>query len=426
METPAEAVIMLGQSASPALAPAKRSTRVVRPSTKIREAARQLDDPVEKTTRATRLATRVASDDVATSDTTERRKLVSSSSGANEGRAMLQKALELLSESRRETQRLSRAIDAQNEIIFKQQQMIQEMDQQGKEMRDELRHIRAQLETLTTPASSLQSSPQMSYASAAGSSPRIQTMNQGNVPAAKSPRTAISDSFYCTVDTSRVEEANKSQAQIGSIRKAIESDMRKSQSQESWKCAAVVKDARNPERIKILCRDEAELKQVKEAAQKTVARGARVLRDQLYPVKVDNAKRTAVLDAEGNVLPGAAETLGAENNVTIAKITWLSNREKAKAYGSMVIYVTKESDAQRLLDGEWFDLAGESACTNVFERRLGPIQCFNCQEIGHKAFSCKKSQTCGRCAKAGHHHRECKEAEPKYSTSGFDRPRFSR
>ncbi|XP_044722109.1 uncharacterized protein HRG_05024 [Hirsutella rhossiliensis] len=296
METPAEAVIMVGRSASPASTPAKRSTRVVRPSTKIREAARQPDDLAEKTTRATRLATRIASDDVAISDATERRKVASSSSGANEGRAMLQKVLELLSESRQETQKLSRAIDAQNEIISKQQQMIQEIDQQGKEMRDELRHIRAQLEALATPASSLQSSPQMSYASAAGSSPTIQTMNRGTVPAAKSARTAI-----------------------GNIRKAIESDMRKSQRQETWKCAAVVTDARNPDRIKILCRDQTELKQVKEAAQKTVTSGAR---------------RTAVLDAEGNVLPGAAEALGAENYVTIAKITWLSNREKAKAYST--------------------------------------------------------------------------------------------
>ncbi|XP_044714732.1 uncharacterized protein HRG_11767 [Hirsutella rhossiliensis] len=271
METPAEAVIMVGRSASPASTPAKRSTRVVRPSTKIREAARQPDDLAEKTTRATRLATRIASDDVAISDATERRKVASSSSGANEGRAMLQKVLELLSESRQETQKLSRAIDAQNEIISKQQQMIQEMDQQGKEMRDELRHIRAQLETLATPASSLQSSPQMSC-----------------------------------------------QTQIGNIRKAIESDMRKSQRQETWKCAAVVTDARNPDRIKILCRDQTELKQVKEAAQKTVTSGAR---------------RTAVLDAEGNVLPGAAEALGAENYVTIAKITWLSNREKPKRTG---------------------------------------------------------------------------------------------
>ncbi|KAM4067660.1 hypothetical protein HRG_001519 [Hirsutella rhossiliensis] len=128
METPAEAVNMVGRSASPASTPAKRSTRVVRPSTKIREAARQPDDLAEKTTRATRLATRIASDDVAISDATERRKVASSSGGANEGRAMLQKVLELLSESRQETQKLSRAIDAQNEIISKQQQMIQEMD----------------------------------------------------------------------------------------------------------------------------------------------------------------------------------------------------------------------------------------------------------------------------------------------------------
>ncbi|KAM4061961.1 reverse transcriptase [Hirsutella rhossiliensis] len=171
--------------------------------------------------------------------------------------------------------------------------------------------------------------------------------------------------------------------------------MRKSQRQETWKCAAVVTDARNPDRIKILCRDQTELKQVKEAAQKTVTSGAR---------------RTAVLDAEGNVLPGAAEALGAENYVTIAKITWLSNREKAKA----------------LLDGVWFDVAGESACTNVLERRVGPIQCFNCQEMGHKAFSCKKPQRCGRCAKAEHHHRECKETVPKCVPCGGPHESYSR
>ena len=63
------------------------------------------------------------------------------------------------------------------------------------------------------------------------------------------------------------------------------------------------------------------------------------------------------------IVPGIAAT--SENNVTIAKISWLSNREKAKAYGSMVIYATKENDAKRLLDGVYFDLAGESAYTNV-------------------------------------------------------------
>jgi hypothetical protein len=115
------------------------------------------------------------------------------------------------------------------------------------------------------------------------------------------------------------------------------------------------------------------LKHVKEAAQKAAVVGVRVMRDQLYPVKVDNANRTAVLDAEGNVLPGAAEALGAENNVDIAKISWLSNKESGKAYGSMVVYVTKGNDAKRLVDGHYFDLAGESACTNVFESRKGLV-----------------------------------------------------
>jgi hypothetical protein len=37
------------------------------------------------------------------------------------------------------------------------------------------------------------------------------------------------------------------------------------------------------------------------------------LRDQLYPVKVDNVNRMAVLDHDGKVLLGAAEVLGEEN-----------------------------------------------------------------------------------------------------------------
>ncbi|KJZ69805.1 hypothetical protein HIM_10804 [Hirsutella minnesotensis 3608] len=83
--------------------------------------------------------------------------------------------------------------------------------------------------------------------------------------------------------------------------------------QKTWRCAAVVRESRNADRVKIVCRDEAELQMVKEAAQKTAVEGSRVMRDQLYPVRVDNANRTAILDAEGNVLPGAIEALSAEN-----------------------------------------------------------------------------------------------------------------
>ena len=67
-------------------------------------------------------------------------------------------------------------------------------------------------------------------------------------------------------------------------------------------------------------RDEGEVQLVKEAAQKITVPRVRVLRDQLYPVNVDNANRTAVLDTDGNILPGLAEALGLENEVNITKI----------------------------------------------------------------------------------------------------------
>jgi hypothetical protein len=204
-----------------------------------------------------------------------------------------------------------------------------------------------------------------------------------------------------------VEEKEKGKVQVADVRKAIEAEIRTRENMGDWRCAAVVKEARNPDRVKVVCRDEGEVQLVKEAAQKISVSGVRVLRDQLYPVRVDNANRTAVLDASGNILPGAMEVLGRENEVSIAKIAWLSRKDSGKAYGSMVVYVTKGSEARRLIDGHYFHLAGESAYTAVFAPREGATQCYNCQEIGHKAFACKKRQVCGRCAEQGHHHKTC-------------------
>jgi hypothetical protein len=122
------------------------------------------------------------------------------------------------------------------------------------------------------------------------------------------------------------------------------------------------------------------------------------LRDELYLVKVDNVNRTAVLDYEGMVLPRAAKVLGQENEVSIGKIAWLSRRDSGKVYRSMVVYMTKRSNAARLLQDQYFHVAGESGCTGVFEPRYSVKQCFKCQELGHKAFSYTKPQICARCA----------------------------
>ena len=108
---------------------------------------------------------------------------------------------------------------------------------------------------------------------------------------------------------------------------------------------------------------------VKQAAETKIARGVRVLRDELYPITVDNVNRLAVLDENEEIRTGAAEAFGRENDTTVAKIAWLSKKNIAKAYGSMVVYLTKSSDARRLLREGFFHVAEESGYTGIFERR---------------------------------------------------------
>jgi hypothetical protein len=284
------------------------------------------------------------------------------------------------------------------------------------ELAEELRQAREQLDAVarnTTLAALSQTSPRVSYAEVARTPPSSQPSGLHTLSSPDMMSSVFTDTLFCTVDTTRVEESEKGKVKAADIRKAIETEIRTREDKKHWRCAAVVKEARNPDRVRVVCRDEGEDQLVKGAAQKITVPRVRVLRDQLYPVRVDNANRSAVLDADGNILPGAAEALGAENEVNIAMIAWLSRKDVVKAYGSMVVYVTKDSEARRLVDNRYFYLAGESGYTTVFEPRAGPTQCYNCQEIGHKAFSCKKPQTCGRCAGQGHRRSSCQSMELK-------------
>ena len=305
---------------------------------------------------------------------------------------------------------LLRAVEEQKQLLESQTNRTETLRAENKEMRAENKEMR---ETIQAQLANIQAPPSAtpSYADIARTPPTSQPSNLPSLSLNTTPST-MTDTLYCTVDTSRVQEEDQGKAQPGTIRQAIEKEMRTTEGREGWRCAAVIRDPRNTTRIRITCRDESELQRVKEAAQKSVS-GARVLRDQLYPVKVDNANRTAVLDENGVIRPGIMEALGKENEVHIAKMAWLSHKDAGKAYGSMVVYTTKGSDAARLLQGQYFHVAGESAYTRVFEPRYGPQQCYRCQELGHKAHACTKAQVCGKCAQEGHHHRDCRAEIPK-------------
>ncbi|KJZ69561.1 hypothetical protein HIM_11054 [Hirsutella minnesotensis 3608] len=412
--------------------PSTRPTRGTTPGGRVQDTLRSLENASAKASkRITTRTTRVTS----VGNEGERSDEVKSRSSAETAKSMMQRVLEMLakmgnemvdlkhrvSEQSDTIRKLSATVYKQSTIIQGQEDLIRGLEVQVQESKEELRRKNDEQHEETRQVSWMHSvevavpklgGSRATFADIARSLPASPPTSVRNI-AGPTKQGTVGERLQCTIDTSHVNESNRHKAQIGQIRQAVEEEMRAKNGQETWRCAAVVRESRNADRVKIVCRDEAELQMVKEAAQKTATEGARVMRDQLYPVRVDNANRTAVLDAEGNIRPGAIEALSAENRVTIGKISWLSKRESGKAYGSMVVYVTKKSDAERLLEGYYFDLAGESATTYMFEPRTGPIQCFNCQGIGHKAYSCKKQRTCGKCASAGHHHKECTAIEPK-------------
>ncbi|OAQ59300.1 reverse transcriptase [Purpureocillium lilacinum] len=373
-----------------------------------------MDDSGNESSRNGRYATRTTGK---TAPATEAGRGTGAEDGGSNGgdaAAALHHVSQLLGDCRAEFAGFKQMIRGQSDVIRTQQETIQDLKETSQEQQQLIRVLTLALEDtkqqmgeepkalhdkLDAVAARAPATPSRLFAAVVQSQ---RTSQPTTAAPDRAFNTSPASELYCTIDTSRVEEANRNQAQVGAVRQAIELEMRARDGLATWRCAAVLKDARAAERIKIICRDENELSQVREAAQKTAVVGARVMRDQLFPVKGDNANRSMVLDAEGTVLPGAAEALGAENSVNIAKLSWLSNKVSGKAYGSMVVYVTKESDARRLIDGHYFDLAGESATTNVFERRSGPVQCYNCQAIGLKSFQCKNAQACGRCAMSGH------------------------
>jgi Zinc knuckle len=281
--------------------------------------------------------------------------------------------------------------------------------------------ISTQLSNVYVPAGPAPPTP-TSYAAVARSSA---TLPQNLTPSSAS-RASTLDIPYCTIDTSGVDEDKQEQVQPGALRQAIEKEIRAKEGNK-WRCVAVMRDPRNTARIRVACRDENEHQAVKQAAEKAKVEGTRILRDQLFPVKVDGVNRCAVLDEYNQLRPEIADKLGKENEVQIAKIAWLSKKDNQKAYGSMVIYVTKGMHARRLLQDQFFNVAGESGWTSVFKPFSGPTQCYNCQEIGHKAFNCKKTQVCGKCAKEGHHHKDCIDnAIPKCVPCGGPHESFSR
>ena len=415
--TAGDVLVGRGSPATP-----KRSTRLVKPSAKAKESGIDDASPVKgvkaPTTRATR-ATRAARELSNDTDTEHVETLGNSHDRAELAETLLYKVLDELKD-------IKIASAKQQELIEKLQDQADEASREVRDTKEELKYVREQLEAVTTAITVPETSPRPSYAEIARTPPESQPTNLRSLTSPNKTPSEVTDLLYCTVDVSRVDEGAINQSPAGTIRETIETRLRSELDQANWRCRAVTVDRKNPNRIRIASRNEAEHKLVKQVAEAHAPRGARVLRDELYPVKVDNASRVAVLDEQGDYQPGVTEALSKANDVQVAKVAWLSKRDTPKAYGSMVVYLTKAADARRVLQDRFFYVGDESGSTERFERRFRPEQCYNCQEIGHKAFQCNKTQKCGKCAKEGHHHSVCTELTPKCVPCGGPHESFSK
>ncbi|OAA57836.1 Endonuclease/exonuclease/phosphatase [Akanthomyces lecanii RCEF 1005] len=304
--------------------------------------------------------------------------------------------------------------------------MQQELGQAKVELKqacEELAQSRTALEAITK--SPVWSSPQPSYADIARTPPESHPSNVMTLSTSRTASTSSGDTIFCTVDIRETEDSVNERVTAKTIRTILETEMRAKPHNGAWRCRAVTEDRSNPQRMRVVCRNESEQDMVKKTIEEKLP-AARVLDDGYHRIRVDGVPRTVMLDEEGNDLPGVAALLSTADDTEVSKASWLSDRH-SKNYGSLLVELKKVSEARRFLDEGFFYVGDVSATTAAFKHRPRPKQCYNCQELtGHRAADCKKPQVCARCAQEGHHNRDCTEVITKCVPCGGPHESFSK
>jgi hypothetical protein len=125
--------------------------------------------------------------------------------------------------------------------------------------------------------------------------------------------------------------------------------------------------------------------------------------EQWYPFRVDRAYRAVATDELG------CAVFGQMNGVKVHKMRWLGTASVDKEYRSMVVYVDRKEEANRLLAKQTVEMAnGECAFTRPFVQGLQPARCYRCHLYGHLHYRCKAPvPICGQCAQPGHFASAC-------------------
>uniref|UniRef100_A0A093XJT4 Uncharacterized protein n=1 Tax=Talaromyces marneffei PM1 TaxID=1077442 RepID=A0A093XJT4_TALMA len=286
-----------------------RSGRVITPSTRVREASGSDIISAVRTSKKSMTQVELTAVKKAAGLIEEKQ------SGKDGSRDMLKKIGQYLASTYQEVKGLKEIIIEQGKMIKEQSEMIRAQSSTIQALQTQVEAIESQsieeCKQLWEQLNTIASTPaKATYATVVDR----HSGHQQDTEFAPLARPTLANTLFCTIDTSRVGEEDKARTQIASIRQQIEREMGGNRKHKTGVVQQWLRTQKcRPD--KVICRHEEEIQQVKEAAQKIDIPGIRVLRDQLYPVKIDNANRTAVLDADGNILLRAAEVLGKENKV---------------------------------------------------------------------------------------------------------------
>ncbi len=111
------------------------------------------------------------------------------------------------------------------EIKVEQQAFKKQHTESQAELREELKQVHEQLDTITRSIASANTSPNPSYANVARTPPVSLPSNVRTLSSFNTTPSTFTDTFYCTVDTSRAENSEGDRMSAGAIRVAVEREI---------------------------------------------------------------------------------------------------------------------------------------------------------------------------------------------------------
>jgi hypothetical protein len=243
-------------------------------------------------------------------------------------------------------------------------------------------------------------------------------------PSSSASQQGTASSPHVVIDFSTAERCSTIVAEKpGAVRRRIDDALKDHAVTTEIKCHGISRNARDSNKYKLFFKDEKAVQMVRQndAWLKDYFQGARLQAEQWHPIRVDSVYKGAVLKEMGGneVKEEAAGMVAKENDVRVHKIQWLSKPDTGKIHGSMVLYLARSQDAEKLLRDGRVEVDGETAFARPYERRTGPMRCFKCHQFNHVAAQCPSPQpVCSRCADIGHTHRECTSERVKCATCG--------